>query len=335
MSFDPETYERLMLKQLDEQATPEEVNALTAWLAASPDHQRQYEQVKSVWEITAKSPDIPPPNKAKAWDNVVVKARLRQAEDRASTPRQPGSSTSTSSWHRNRAWLAIPLVLAVVLLWQLIPQTPSMIEVTASSGAVQGVNLPDDTVIRLHQESTLQYASSFNKEDRIVYLEGDAYFNVTRTGLPFEVQINNVSVQVLGTEFSVRSQETHTEIVVAEGLVRVRASQDENQSIELGPGQGVRVTSTQMSSLAPESIQDAEDWINGSVHFDATPFPEALERLSRIWETPITLSNPALEVETITGSIRVLPMLNTLETMCMTLETACSVRFEDDAYFIF
>ena len=335
MSFDQETYERLMLKQLDEQATPEEVSTLAAWLAASPDHQRQFEQVKSVWELTAHSLEIPPPNKAKAWNNVVEKARLRQAEDRASAPRQVQPSGRTSGWRRSRAWFAIPVVLALVLVWQLIPQSPSMIELTASSEGVQGFNLPDDTVIRLHEESTLQYAESFNKEDRVVYLDGDAYFNVTRTGLPFEVQIDGVSVQVLGTEFSVRSQETHTEVVVAEGQVRVTSSLGENQSIELGPGQGVRVTSTQLSPLAPETIQDAEDWINGSVQFDATAFPEAVTRLARIWNTQITISNPALEEETITGSIRVLPMMNTLETMCMTLETACSVRLEDGAYFIF
>ena len=336
MALDPDTYERLMLKLLDEQATPEEAQALSAWLAASPNHRRQFEQMKSVWELTAESPAIPPPNKAQAWKNVATKARLRQAGDRAPEARPQPVSGGTSPWYRrNRAWLVLPVILMLTLVWQFVPRSPTMIERVASAGAVHGFNLPDETFVDLHGASRLQYAKSFNKRDRIVYLEGDAHFSVTRTGHPFQVYSGDVAIQVLGTEFSVRSQGDAIEVFVSEGQVRVRASQDDNQTIDLGPGQGVSVTNAQMSSLDTGTIQDAEDWMSRSVYFDADPFPAAVERLSRIWETPITISNPALEGETITGSIRVLPMMRTLQNMCLTLENACSVRFEDGAYFIF
>ena len=322
-----------MLRLLDGQATPEEVNALKTWLAASPDHRRQYEQLKSVWHITADVPAVPRPNKAQAWENVVTKARLRQANDRPANTRP--AQSRRQNWQRNRAWFLIPALVALVLIWQALPGPSAMIEVIASAGEVRTVTLPDNTVIRLHGESTLRYANTFNENDRIVHLDGDAYFGVTHTGLPFQVFSNETEVHVLGTEFSVRSQGASTEVVVSEGRVRVTIQDAENPSVELGSGEGVRVTRSQISPLDAAILQDAEAWISSSVTFDATPFPEAIDRLSRIWETSITISNPALEAETVTGSIRMEGMQRTLETLCLTLASTCSVREKEGVYFIF
>lgn len=330
MSFDPETYEALMLKYLEQQATPEEQAELATWLNASPDHRQQYEQLKRVWTITANPTAIPPPDKAKAWQNVATKARLRQAEDRPAAPR----STKKRAW--NRAWLALPVFLAsVAVIWLMIGQSPSMIEITAALGQVQTITLSDGTVVRLQSTGTLRYPEDFNQKDRIVLLEGLAYFDVRTTELPFHVQSNEADIRVVGTQFSVRSKEETTEVVVTEGRVHVVAQKERAQSVELGPGEGVTVSATQINPLDQQIRQDTEDWIAGTIMFDSTPFPEAIARLSRIWNTSIIISTPDLESQTVTGGVRLEDIEQALNTLCLTLENTCSVRLEEENYFIF
>lgn len=333
MAFDPETYERLMLKQLDEQATPEEVDALAGWLAASPDHQLQYEQLKSVWELTSGPPAIPPPNRANAWKNVATKARLRSAADRPAQP-TPHRQVRTRQW--NRAWLALPVLLVgAAVLWILSTRTPSVVEIVSLPGDIQSVMLPDSTLIRLHGGSSVRYAAGYNGDHRQVDLDGEAYFDVTSSSLPFQVFSNDAQVQVLGTQFSVRTQETSTEVVVAEGRVRVMHQQGSAAPVELGPGQGVRVANNEINQLDSGTLRNTEAWIAGAVTFDATPLPEAIDQLSRIWNTPITITAPGLEAQTVSGSIRLEGVQQTLETLCLTSGSACQVRNEGDSYFIF
>lgn len=343
MTFDPETYERLMLKQLDQQATPEEESALAVWLAASPDHQLQFEQLKSVWELTSGPPKIPPPNRANAWQNVATKARLRSAADRPAQPASSKQSQSRQSQTRqshkkqwNRAWLAVPVLLAgAAVLWLLSSRAPSVVEVVSLPGEIRSVMLPDSTVIRLHNGSSLTYAEGYNEDHRSITLEGEAYFDVTSSQLPFRVLSNEAQVQVLGTQFSVRTHDASTEVVVTEGRVRVATPDGDASPVDLGPGQGVRVASSAINPLDPGSLEDTEAWIAGSVTFDATPFPEAIAQLSRIWDIPIALTATGLEAQTVSGSIRLESIQQTLETICLTSGNACQVRFEDGTYIIF
>lgn len=54
------------------------------------------------------------------------------------------------------------------------------------------LTLADGTVIRLNADSRLQYPSEFSGDSRIVYLEGEAFFNVAKDKLkPFIVKLKN------------------------------------------------------------------------------------------------------------------------------------------------
>ena len=330
MQFEPDTYHQLMLKYLDEQATPEEVAMLRKWINASPDHRHQYEQLKRVWTLTSDPPTIPRPDKTRAWNNVATRAKLRQATDR------PPMQGRTRSRRFNPAWLVLPiLVIGLALVWLFTTRPPSMVELATAQDEIRTITLPDSTLIRLHGGSVLRYSPVYNEKNRDVQLAGEAYFEVTHSAIPFTVASDAAVIRVLGTRFSVRAEAATSEIVVTEGRVRVVSSQEESQTLELGAGQGATVTTNDISLLDELALEDAQHWIAGVVAFDATPFPEAIERLSRIWGTSITLSTPDLASETVTGSVRLENIPQALETLCLTLGNACSVREADDAYFIF
>lgn len=78
-----------------------------------------------------------------------------------------------------------------------------MLVATANKGIVEEVTLPDGTKVWLNNSATLRYPRKFSDTERNVYLEGEAYFKVTRNAQqPFIVESDAMRVRVLGTVFN-------------------------------------------------------------------------------------------------------------------------------------
>jgi len=88
----------------------------------------------------------------------------------------------------------------------------------------QVIVLPDSSKIAIEPESKLKYSSLFNKTKREVYLEGEAFFQVTHNAaVPFFVHANEVTTKVLGTSFIIKAikHEREITVVVKTGKVSV------------------------------------------------------------------------------------------------------------------
>ena len=67
------------------------------------------------------------------------------------------------------------------------------------------ITLEDGTKVWLDAETELRYPTNFDAQNRVVYLKGEAYFEVAKMeGKPFVVKIDQMSVNVLGTKFNER-----------------------------------------------------------------------------------------------------------------------------------
>lgn len=100
--------------------------------------------------------------------------------------------------------------------------------------------LPDSTTISLNAGSTLRLDPGFGKENRTVYLSGEALFDVIHNeDLPFIVRINNYDVKVLGTLFNVRAYpgEKVSETALVRGKVQI--IKDDGGDLTLVPNQKV------------------------------------------------------------------------------------------------
>lgn len=68
----------------------------------------------------------------------------------------------------------------------------------ASEGNVEEIVLPDGTKVWLNQSAVLKYPREFSDKERNVYLEGEAYFEVTKNkAKPFIVQSEAMQVRYL------------------------------------------------------------------------------------------------------------------------------------------
>ena len=118
-------------------------------------------------------------------------------------------------------------------------QTPIALQtITVPAGQRINITLADGTNVWLNARTTIQYPITFNEKERLVKLDGEAYFDVTKDkSKPFIVQTNNYNVEVLGTKFDVDSY-SETEIfetTLMEGSVRISSLTDANESLMLKP----------------------------------------------------------------------------------------------------
>src|SRR5699024_6146857 len=102
-------------------------------------------------------------------------------------------------------------------------------------GEKKSVELSDGSVIILNANSNLIYTSSTQPaQDIDVWLEGEAYFDITHfegdNQRMFSLHTSDGTVEVLGTEFVVKTTSEGTQTVLSEGKVKIEVEEDSTGS---------------------------------------------------------------------------------------------------------
>jgi transmembrane sensor len=98
--------------------------------------------------------------------------------------------------------------------------------VEAPRGAKSFITMSDGTKIWLNASSKITYQRNYNQQNRNIYLEGEAYFIVTRNkALPFYVHSSGISIKALGTSFNVKAypDDKVIETTLVEGMVSIES----------------------------------------------------------------------------------------------------------------
>ncbi|MEL6646852.1 MAG: FecR domain-containing protein [Pseudomonadota bacterium] len=134
---------------------------------------------------------------------------------------------------------------------------------------------------------------------RVTLLSGAAFFDVEKKVRSFEVNVGDVSIDVIGTSFSVEKTRGAVEVSVKSGRVRVRNGPD---SIELTVGQRLRLTSDgiQIDQIVPTRIAP---WLRDQMLMDGMLLADVTDILDRRLAGPIILRNEALAQRLVSGGI--------------------------------
>ncbi|WP_353151588.1 FecR domain-containing protein [Chryseobacterium sp.] len=145
------------------------------------------------------------------------------------------------------------------------------------------VTLPDGTKVWLNAESSLKYPTQFTGRERIVELQGEAYFEVAHNAAkPFRVKSTEQEIVVLGTRFNVSAYPTEKPVTtLIEGRVRLRS--ENAKEVFLAPGQ--------QSELGKEAFkvqnvqtEDYLSWMQGEFVFNNTELDKVFNALERWYD---------------------------------------------------
>ena len=188
------------------------------------------------------------------------------------------------------------------------------------------LRLSDGTVVYLNSDSRLKYPEVFTGNERKVYLEGEAYFEVAKDKEhPFKVMAQGVEVNVLGTHFNVNAYPERTDVVttLVEGKVRVGRG---TRQIVLVPGEQA-AASAESLNVKKVDVREYIAWKDGLFVFSRMSLEEIMRQVYRWYGVETVFSDETVRAVTFTGVIdKSMP----LEELFKVIETVVDVRFVMD-----
>lgn len=171
-------------------------------------------------------------------------------------------------------------------------------------GGEYKIVLADGTKVWLNAETNLRYPSAFDEQQRLVYLEGEAYFEVTKDSIrPFIVKTDKMDIEVLGTAFNVSAypeEETYKTTLI-EGKVNINEHSG-NQQV-LHPGQQFNLSIHKLESKVLQvDTKLATDWKDGKYIFQNENLEDILKQLSKWYNLEYEFSNDTLRKMKYSGS---------------------------------
>ncbi len=164
--------------------------------------------------------------------------------------------------------------------------------------------LSDGTTVWVNSESQLDYPTLFDQEQRMVSLEGEAYFEVTPDDdRPFIVKTPDMQITVKGTSFNIHNYMDHTaEATVVSGSIAVSAG--DMPSVELAPGQQARLLQGKQELDVHEvDVNLYISWVEGMFRFRNMPLDELAYRVQRWYDVDIDFLDHEVAGIRLTGAM--------------------------------
>lgn len=164
--------------------------------------------------------------------------------------------------------------------------------------------LSDNTNLWLNANTTFRYPTEFAKDNRTVFLDGEAYFEVTENEKkPFIVKTGQGDIHVTGTTFNVEaySKFNSFETSLFEGGVDI--CNNESKLVSLLPNQKSILVD---NKLLVSKITDCDQylWRDGLIAFKSKELEEILLTLEKYFDVDIQILTDKLPQHTYTGKLR-------------------------------
>ena len=282
--------EFIISRYLSKEATPEEIKVLDDWISATPENYRSFLSQKNVWEVS--HPAFNP-------EEIDVDSAHRKVMEQILHPNQPVSVRPKLSflhyWQQVAAILLLPLlILSAYLYFKPASQIAETYqELFTPYGTWSVVNLPDGSKVWLNAGSSLKYPTQFNDKQRVVSMQGEAYFEVRKDSEhPFVVQAGTARACVLGTSFNIRHYEQEQiHITLLTGSLAVESEATENPEI-MKPGDDASLQEDGKVIIQEKGETARPMWTSGYFSFDDAPLSEVLCELGRWYNINVTVLHP-------------------------------------------
>jgi len=178
----------------------------------------------------------------------------------------------------------------------------------------KAIILADGSRVMLNANTTIRVAiDPEENQPRQVWLEGEAYFQVTHMGdekiglrpelKKFVVHTDNFDIEVLGTIFNASSRKAKSEVLLKEGSVKV-ASQKIAQTQILEPGDQLALSEEDQAFQITKSEKVEEPaWRENYFIFQNTPLEEVAQEIENYYGLEVELADPVLKKKIFTAKV--------------------------------
>lgn len=279
------------------EASAEDILFISNWMNEKEENRKTFCLLKSYWSADITSNQY-----------VNSSTSLKKLQDKINRHQIPGKQ------------YLIPILLSVAASIVLVIAISSFFNITRTNGKGKAYytyltnnnksefTLRDGTKVTLNKNSTLTYTDAFGKNNRSVKLEGEAFFEVTKSpDNPFEVSLeventNKGTIKVLGTVFNAKIDTESDKIIttLVEGCVSFEGS---GQKIKLYPNQQLAFDYTTSNiDVYGVDIEKEISWKDGLIKYRKITFADLAKELEKKYHVQIIIENKELKKPSMTVS---------------------------------
>jgi ferric-dicitrate binding protein FerR (iron transport regulator) len=312
----PDTSINLIEKILSNSASDAETEKFNDWLEESKANQKFFQQAKAIWEKLNSLTDKVEFDEAVAKERIISKIQKQHVKARVL---------------KARFWIsAAASFLLLIGLGYLFYNSGTFnndsILYSTSDDEIKEVVLSDGSHVWLNKNSNLQVSKAFNKRQRRVLLQGEAYFEVARNVEKiFKVNAGKTTTKVLGTSFNLKGDDNdNVQLIVNSGKVKFYKKYSlKERKIFGADDMGEYSSSGSQISKLDNNCVNYLSWKTGILTFSNTPLTEVCKALTNHFKVRVesTIEDSGLSL---TGTFQDEKIEDILSTIAITLDIKVS-----------
>ncbi len=312
----------LLTKYLAGETDTAEESSVKEWIDRSDKNRAAFEEFHKIWNTLGTTSANQHINIDKEWNYLQSKI---------------GKSGIPAKRHSLAVIVRIAAIIVIVFSLAFVGiQYFTQERVTTQLAETTEISLPDGSKVTLNAGSRLRYKNNFGKKDRVLSLQGEAYFEVEKNKeKPFIIELRRAEVKVLGTSFNVKAYSgmENIEVTVAEGKVSVYDKKQPQKKVIAVAGEKAEYIKHQKVIKKTENFdRNYNSWKTRSIIFENDSLQTIITTLSNVYHKSIVLRNPEIKDCTVTTSFENKDLKTVFEVLESTLDI--TVEKEGEVFYI-
>ncbi|MDR0749907.1 MAG: FecR domain-containing protein [Tannerellaceae bacterium] len=228
----------------------------------------------------------------------------------------------------------LPAVILFAAWLYLKPRQAASLEVIANKGEKASLTLTEGTMVAINSDSKITYPDDYNRKNRFLRLEGEAYFDVKHDPeKPFIVECEDIQIRVLGTSFGIKAydDEKHIAIVLNTGKIQLTTPVEK---IEMAPDERILYDKTTRTATREKvNADDYTAWRQNRLRFENESLETIMKTISRMHNIDIVFESLHLANMRFTGTIDNTSIKSVLEAIMLT--SSINYRSDDGIVYLY
>lgn len=197
-------------------------------------------------------------------------------------------------------------------------------EVVVPRGSRVKITLTDGSTAWINADSKLSYNNDFSKNNRDLYLNGEAYFEVAKgRSLPFKVYTRNICITATGTAFNVESYTNNVKTTLANGSLIISSKSGDTKTLR--PNQSIEYISDSIGFGSVKNVQAQlyTSWKDSRWIIRSMSMEEFASKLEKRYNVIIIFEDQSIKGKRITGTLS----NETIEQIMQALKSSICVDY--------
>ena len=319
--MEKDIYINLIIQQLKGEISDADQEKLLQWENADPENKSFKRSIEESWRLSnqgQKEIEVDT-----AGDFLKLKQRIDAAKNQTSTKTK--TATVKPLKNNRRIFLLVAASLAILVgaflfLTNQNDSSPQMV-LSTKAGETKVATLPDGSKIWLNENSRVAFEEAFEKDERRIMLNGEAYFDVqSNPNKPFVVELENAQVTVLGTSFNVKEDKNIIAVQVDEGKVRLSDKTVQEKVLLLAGEYGTYNSGTNSAQKVQDFKKNRIAWKSKSLIFEDLPLGAVIADIESYFGEKVIVEDDSMLTCSYAGYFPKAEIEKVLSTIASTFE---------------